>query len=163
MAMASPSLQPVASLDATQRGAFLARVYQHLAAAVVAFVLFETLLFSTGLAKGLYDFVAGSGMAWLMILGGFMVINWIATSAAHDILNPQRQYLGLFGMAAGEALIFAPFLYYVFNAEGSGAGTATVASAAVVTALGFGGLTVVGLATRTDLWFLRPIMLWGGM
>jgi FtsH-binding integral membrane protein len=160
MAMATPYPQPVATLDEDTRGAFLVKVYQHLLGAVVAFVLFETLLFATGMAKGIYDFVSGSGAAWLLILGAFMVVNWMATSAAHDILNPSRQYAGLFGMAAGEALIFAPFLYYVFNVEGGG-GAATVASAAAVTALGFAGLTAVGLFTRKDLSFLRPIVLWG--
>jgi FtsH-binding integral membrane protein len=91
-----------------------------------------------------------------------MVVNWIATTAAHDIHDPARQYGGLFGLAAGEALIFAPVLYYVFNVEGAG-GTATVASAAVVTLLGFAGLTAVGLFTRKDLSFLRPLLLWGGV
>jgi FtsH-binding integral membrane protein len=160
MAMSAP-LQPVATLDAEVRSAFLVKVYQHLLAAVIAFVLFETLLFSTGLAKALYDFISGSGPMWLVILGGFMVVNWLATTAAHDLWNPARQYAGLFGLAAAEAVIFAPFLYYVFNVEGGG--SVTVASAAVVTALGFGGLSLVGLLTRKDLSFIRPMLLWGGV
>lgn len=159
--MAMPLSVPVASLEADARATFLVKVYQHLAAAVVAFVLFETLLFATGLAETIYDLVSGSGGSWLIMLGGFMVVNWLATSAAHDILNPSRQYTGLFGLAAAEAVIFAPFLFYVFNVEGGGA--VTVGSAAVVTALGFGGLTVVGLVTRTDLSFIRPLLLWGGV
>jgi FtsH-binding integral membrane protein len=161
MAMATPIPQPVAALEADVRGAFLVRVYQHLLAAVVAFVLFEVLLFATGVAETIYDLVAGSSGAWLLVLGGFMLVNWLATSAAHDILNPSRQYAGLFGLAAAEALIFAPFLYYVFNVEGGGA--VTVGSAAVVTALGFAGLSVVGLVTRKDLSFLRPLLLWAGV
>ena len=47
MAMATPIPQPVAALEADVRGAFLVRVYQHLLAAVVAFVVFEVLLFAT--------------------------------------------------------------------------------------------------------------------
>jgi uncharacterized protein len=161
MAMATPIPQPVATLEADVRGAFLVRVYQHLLAAVVAFVLFEVLLFATGLAESIYDLVAGSGGAWLLVLGGFMLVNWLATSAAHDVLNPSRQYAGLFGLAAAEALIFAPFLYYVFNVEGGGA--VTVGSAAVVTAIGFAGLSLVGLITRKDLSFLRPLLLGAGV
>ena len=157
----STPVQPVATLEAEARSAFLVKVYQHLLGAVVAFVLFETLLFATGAAEALYDLISGSGPTWLLILGGFMVVNWMATSAAHDLWNPARQYGGLFGLAAAEAVIFAPFLYIVFNVEGGG--TATVASAAVVTAIGFGGLTAVGLFTRTDLSFIRPLMLWGGV
>lgn len=159
MALTAPLPNSVATLDERARGDFLVKVYQHLAGAMVAFVLFETLLFATGAARGIYDFVSARSGSWLLILGAFMIINWLATNAAHDILNPSRQYAGLFGMAAGEALIFAPFLYYVFNVEGGGA--VTVGAAAVVTALGFAGLSVVGLITRKDLSFLRPIVLWG--
>jgi len=91
-----------------------------------------------------------------------MVVNWLATNAAHDVFDPARQYFGLFGLAAAEAVIFAPFLFYVFEVEGGG-GTATVASAAVVTAIGFAGLSAVALFTRTDLSFIRPMLLWGGV
>ncbi len=161
MAMANPVATPVADLDPDTRAAFLGRVYQHLALAVAAFIVFESLLFFTGAAEAIYDFVSGSA-TWLLILGAFMVVNWMATAAAHDIHNPARQYGGLFGLAAAEAVIFAPFLYYVFNVEGAG-GSATVASAAVITIIGFAGLTAVGLFTRKDLSFLRPLLLWAGV
>jgi FtsH-binding integral membrane protein len=161
MATAPPSYTPVATLDEATRSEFLSRVYQHLLAAVVAFVAFETLLINLGIARELYELVSGGGGRWLIVLGGFMVVNWLATNAAHDILNPSRQYAGLFGMAAGEALIFAPFLHYVFEVEGGG--TTTVLAAAVITAIGFAGLSVVALVTRADLSFLRPILLWTGV
>ncbi|MGE3619251.1 MAG: Bax inhibitor-1 family protein [Acidimicrobiia bacterium] len=160
METARPYPNPVATLEVEARGAFLVKVYQHLVAALVAFLAFEVLLFSTGIAEAMYDFLAGSGAAWLLVLGAFMVINWMATAAAHDLDDPGRQYLGLFGVAAGEALIFAPFLYYVFEAAG---GTSTIASAAAITAVGFAGLTAVGLITRADLSFLRPMLMWGGI
>jgi uncharacterized protein len=161
MATAPPSYTPVATLDEATRSEFLTRVYQHLLAAVVAFVAFEALLINLGIAREIYELVSGGGGRWLIVLGGFMVVNWLATNAAHDILNPSRQYAGLFGMAAGEALIFAPFLHYVFEVEGGG--TTTVLAAAVITAIGFAGLSAVALVTRADLSFLRPILLWTGV
>ncbi len=161
MSQAQPYTIPVAQLDADSRADFMVKVYQHLVAAIVAFMAFETLLFATGAAEGIYNMVYGSGGVWLLVLGGFMVVNWLATAAAHDLANPGRQYGGLFALAGAEALIFAPFLWYVFN-EGGG-GTATVASAAVITALGFTGLTIVGLVTRRDLSFMRPLLLWAGV
>jgi len=160
MSQAQPYAIPVASLDEETRADFMVKVYQHLVAAIVAFMAFETLLFATGAAEGLFNMVYGSGGVWLLVLGGFMVVNWLATAAAHDLANPGRQYGGLFALAGAEALIFAPFLYYVFN---EGGGTATVASAAVITALGFTGLTVVGLVTRRDLSFMRPLLMWAGV
>ena len=156
----SVATRPVATLDDTARGDFIIKVYQHLMGAIIAFVAIEALLITTGIAEAIYDFVS-SGAAWLLILGAFMVISWMATSAAHDILNPQRQYLGLFGMAAGEALIFAPLLHYFFEIANDGA--TTVGAAAVITALGFGGLSVVAFTTRKDLSFMRPMLIWGGV
>ncbi len=157
----APSL-PVATLDAERRGEFVIKVYQHLALAVLAFVGFETILFQTGIARSIYDLVFGGGSgAWLLVLGGFMIVQWMATSAAHDLGNSNLQYAGLFGMAAAESLLFAPFLYLVFNETDNG-GT-TVAAAAIITAIGFAGLSAVAFTTRKDLSLLRPLLLWGGV
>ena len=54
----------------------------------------------------------------------------IASRSAHQLGNTRAQYGALFAMAAAEALIFAPFLHYVFNVIEAGT---SVASAAVVT------------------------------
>ena len=160
MSTAPLGYQPVATLDEQARADFVVRVYQHLFAAVIAFVAFETLLINLGAAKAIYDFVSG-GSAWLIILGGFMLVNWMATNAAHDILNPSRQYLGLFGMAAAEAVIFAPFLHYIFEIQGGGA--TSVGLAAAITGAGFVGLTAVALTTSKDLSFMRPLLIWAGV
>jgi uncharacterized protein len=159
MDSAPTSHVPVASLDVAARSDFLVRVYQHLLAAVVAFVAFEALLINLGVAGAMYDWLEGNGYMWLAVLGGFMVGSWIATNAAHDILEPSRQYAGLFGLAALYAVLFAPFLHYVFDERSDG--TATVGAAAIITAFGFAGLTAVGLTTRSDLSFLRPLVMWG--
>jgi FtsH-binding integral membrane protein len=160
MSMHYSATVPVASLEADRRVAFMGRVYQNLGLAFAAFVGIEVLLFATGAAEGLYDFLAGSSMGWLLILGGFMIGNWFATNAAHDLGDPGRQYLGLFGSAAAESLIFAPFLYYVFN---YGGGSVTVGAAGILTGVGFAGLSVVGLTTAKDLSFMRPLLMWSGI
>ncbi len=105
MAQAQPYAVPVATLDADTRAAFMVRVYQHLVAALIAFIAFETLLFATGAARVIYDLVAGSSGAWLLVLGGFMVVNWMATAASHDLANPGRQYGGLFAIIRCTVLI----------------------------------------------------------
>lgn len=160
--MAAPvSYTPVASLDETSRSDFLVRVYQHLVLAIASFALIEAVFLKVGVAEAAYELVAGRGGAWLLVLGGFMLVSWLATTAAHDILNPSRQYAGLFALAVAEALIFAPFLHYLFRVQGNG--SATVWPAAFVTLAGFAGLSVVALSTRKDLSFLRPMLLWGGI
>ena len=46
--MAAPvGYRPVASLDEMERSTFIAKVYQHLFAAVVAFIAFEALLITS--------------------------------------------------------------------------------------------------------------------
>ncbi|MEM9561031.1 MAG: Bax inhibitor-1 family protein [Actinomycetota bacterium] len=163
MAYPQPTQTPVIHADEDTRSRFLVRVYQHLALAIVAFIAIEALFFSIGLAEGLYDFLASSGgVAWLLILGGFAIVNMIASRSAHQLGNTGAQYGALFAMAAAEAVIFAPFLYYVFRVY-DGNGTATVTSAALITLVGFAALTVVAMTTRKDLSFLRPLIMWGGI
>lgn len=159
--MAAPTNYiPVATRDDVVRGDFVVKVYQHLLLAIGAFAAIEALFLRLGLAEALYDFLADSTAGWLLVLGGFMIVSWLATSAAHDVLNPSRQYGGLFALAAAEALIFAPFLHYFFAVRDDGG---TVWTAAAITAVGFAGLSAVGYATRKDLSFLRPIVMWGGL
>ncbi|MEE2682792.1 MAG: Bax inhibitor-1 family protein [Actinomycetota bacterium] len=157
----SPSTYvPVAALQESDRIAFMVKVYRHLGLAIGAFMAFEYLLFTAGVAESLWDMLAGSGGAWLLFLGLFMLGSWIGTQASYDLTNVGRQYSGLFGIAAVEAIIFAPFLYYAFNVK-QAAGDVWVA--AVITALGFAGLSFTAWTTRRDLSFLRPILMWVGV
>ncbi len=163
MAYPQPTMTPVIHADEETRSRFLVKVYQHLALAVLAFMAIEAFFFSTGIAEGIYTFLARSGgVAWLLILGGFTVVNMLATRSAHQLGNPTAQYGALFAMSAAEALIFAPFLYYVFKIA-PGDGTTSVISAAIVTIVGFAALSVVAMTTRKDLSVLRPLLMWGGI
>lgn len=148
-----------ASLSDQERGAFVIRVYQYLLVAVAAFVGFESLLFMTGAAQALFDVLAGTSAGWLLVLGGFMIVQHLASAAAHNIENTAAQHAGLFAMVAAEALLFAPFLWLMFNHVEGGGGN--VAAAAVITAVGFAGLSVVAFTTRHDLSVLRPLLMWG--
>ncbi|MEL7158930.1 MAG: Bax inhibitor-1 family protein [Actinomycetota bacterium] len=160
MAYPQNTMTPVVHADEETRAGFLVKVYQHLALAVLAFIVFEAALFVTGIAEGIYNFLAGAGFAWLLVLGGFTIVSMIASRSAHNLGNTAAQYGGLFALALAEALIFAPFLYLAFNQDG---GTATVSSAVGVTLIGFGALSLVAFTTRRDLSFLRPMIMWGSI
>lgn len=161
MSYAAPTQpQPVITLPEEDRIAFMGRVYQHLGLALAAFVAFEFLLFTSGIAERIHSFVLGSGAAWLLILGAFMVGGWLTTQATFDLTNPGRQYGGLFGQSALYSLIFAPFLYEIFNVRDDGG---DVWTAAVITGLGFAGLSATAWVTRRDLSFIRPLLIWGGV
>ena len=155
----SPVSAPVITLDDERRRTFMVKVYQHIALALAVFVGLEVALFNGGIAEMLFEFffLGDSGATWLLMLGGVMVVQWFASQAVADLGNVGRQYVGLFAIAASYSVMFAPFLFYVFNYQGTG----TVVNAAIITAIGFGVLTAIGLFTATDLSFLRPLVMWG--
>ena len=147
---------PAVHLPEEDRAAFVMRVYQHVLAAIGAFVAIEALFFMTGVAEGIYNFFSGG--KWLLMMGLFMGGQWFVSNAVSDLGNPSRQYAGLFGSSALYAVIFAPILHIVYRVQDSGS---TVQAAAVITAIGFAILSFVAFTTRKDLSFLRPLVMWG--
>jgi FtsH-binding integral membrane protein len=152
---------PVAQRDEVTRSDFVVKVYQHLILALVAFAALEAVFLQVGVAEKIYDFVASGGPSWLIIMGGFMLVSWLATNYAANPNDIDRQYKGLGLLILAETVIFAPFLYYFFKVESGGA--STVWAAAVITGIGFAGLSAVAYTTRRDLGFLRPMLMWGGV
>lgn len=146
----------VADLNVESRATFISRTYAHLVAAIGAFTLIEIALFRTGLAEK----IARSMMStsWLLVLGGFVLVSWLATKVAHSATSKAAQYAALAGFVVAEAIVFVPLLYMA-NRVAPGA----IASASVVTFFGFTGLSLIVLLTRKDFSFLRGILFWGGI
>ena len=138
------------------RGRFIARTYNHLFGAIVAFAAIEFALFQTGLAFVIAQ--AMVGVSWLLVLGGFMVAGWLASRVAHTATSLPAQYAALAGYVVIEALIFVPLLVMA-NTMAPGA----ISSAGLVTILGFGALTGIALVTRKDFSFLRGVLMWAGV
>lgn len=147
---------PVAGMNVESRARFIVRTYQHLFAAMAGFTAIEAFLFSTGMAERMA--VAMLGTSWLFVLGAFMVVGWLATHTAHTARSIGVQYLALAGFVAAEAIIFVPLLFMAqLYAPG------TIQSAALVTLMGFVGLTAVAFVTRKDFSFLGGLLRWGGV
>jgi uncharacterized protein len=147
---------PVIELDENSRGRFVARAYNHLFGAILAFILLEVALFKSGIAEGIAAVLLGG--PWLLVLGGFVVVSWIARYVAGRSASLPAQYAALAGYVVAEAIIFVPLLY-VADKFAPGA----IGSAALVTFLGFVGLSLVAFFTRKDFSFLRGILCWGGI
>lgn len=147
---------PVIELSENSRGRFISRTYNHLFVAIAAFTLIEVFLFKTGLAEKITQ--AMLSVSWLFVLGGFMVLSWLATRAAHTATSKPAQYAALAGYVVGQAIIFVPLLY-IANVRAPGA----ITSAAAVTFVAFVGLTLVVFFTRKDFSFLRSLLMWGGI
>lgn len=147
---------PVIELDDDSRSRFITRTYAHLLAAIAAFTALEILFFATGVAATMAKAMLGT--SWLLVLGGFMILSWLARGAAHRATTKGMQYAGLAVYVVGQAILFVPLLY-VADHYAPGA----IASAAMVTALAFSGLTMVAFITRKDFSFLRGILFWAGI
>lgn len=140
-----------ASVDA--RAAFIMKTYVHLVGAVLAFVAIETGLFMSGIATKIIPYMANR-MSWLLVLGAFIAVSWIADRWARNATSKAMQYAGLGLYVVAEAVIFLPLiaislLYPTFDVLGP---------AALTTAIVFGGLTGVVFLTRKDFSFLRGIL-----
>jgi FtsH-binding integral membrane protein len=157
--MQSQTLQsytPVADLSVETRSNFIWRTYGHVAAAILLFAGIETYLFDSGLAAPMAESMLGFN--WLLILGAFMIVGWLATHVAHNVQSKPLQYVALVGFVVAEAIIFVPLLAIAMAMQ-----PGIIESAVGVTLLGTGGLTAVAFITRKDFSFLRGILVWGGI
>jgi len=146
---------PLQGMGQGARATFITKTYAHLAGAMALFVGVEVVLFKSGLA----DRMAGAmAQMWWAVLGGFILVSWIARSAAHGARSKAAQYAALAGFVTAEAIIFVPLLW-VANRFADG----VIESAAAVTLFGFGALTVIAFMTRKDFSFLRGFLMWGGV
>ena len=68
------------------------------------------------------------------------------------------QYLALSGFVVAQAIIFVPLLYYAKEVA-----PGVISSAAIVTLVGFAGLTAIVFFTKKDFSFLRGVLIFGGL
>ena len=150
-----PSASPAAVgyADQDTRAAFIMKTYHHLFGAILLFVAIEVALFKSGLAAPMAQ--AMMGVSWMFILGAFMVVGWLASHVSHSAMGKGAQYAALIAFVAAQAIIFVPLLY-IANAYAPGA----IQSAAMVTMLGFTGLTAVAWFSRKDFSFLGAFLKW---
>jgi FtsH-binding integral membrane protein len=148
--------RPVALRSEETRAEFITWTYLHLFGAILAFTLLETAYFVTGLALPIAAALLGT--SWLLVLGGFVVVSWLATRIAHVAESPGAQYAALGAYVVAESIIFVPLLLIAqLVAPG------VIQSAAMVTLFGFTGLTVVAFSTRRDFSFLGGLLAWCGV
>lgn len=143
-----------------QRAQFIRKTYLLLAAAILAFIGVEFVLFQTGAADAIAAVIfSGSSMGWLLVLGLFMGISYLANRWATSETSVLTQYMGLGIFVLAEAVIFVPLIYLSTYYAGDGS---VLAKAGIVTIGLFLGITATVFITRTDFSFLGPILAIGG-
>ena len=98
-------------------------------------------------------------MGWLLVLGLFMAISYIANKWAVSDTSTGLQYFGLGIYVVAEAIIFVPLIYIATYASGD---ADVLIKAGIVTLGLFLGITATVFLTRSDFSFLGPILAIGG-
>lgn len=144
----------VATVGVDERMAFIRRTYAHLAGAVGLFVLISWMLNKTQFALDMTIWVARGQWNWLMVLGLFMVVGWVADKWARSDVSQGMQYLGLLLYVVAEAILFVPLLYIAaYYSDPS-----VIPHAALLTLTLFAGLTGTVFITKKDFSFLGGIL-----
>lgn len=148
-----------AQADATSRASFIRKTYLHLLGAVVAFCAIEAVLMQTGLADLMFQFMTGNGrFGWLIILGAFMGVSWLANSWAMSSTSLGKQYAGLSLYVIAQAVIMLPLIYLALETQGIG----VIKNAALLTGFIFIALTGAVFVSGADFSFMRSALIVGG-
>ncbi len=145
---------------ADERSEFIRKTYAHLAGAIAAFALLEYILLVplAEVTAPLITAMVGGRYSWLVVLGLFMFVGWVANRWASSSMSSGMQYVGLGLYIVAEAIIFLPLLYIATYLT-----SATVLPTAILlTACLVIGLTGTVFITRKDFSFLRSALAVGG-
>ncbi len=157
--VANPWAQELTAAEApmTERMQFIRRTYLHLAGAIAAFIGLEAILLQTPLGEMLVGLVTGISYGWLIFIGLFMVVSWVADSWASSNASKPLQYAGLGLYVVAEAILLTPLMYFAIGMD-----PYIPLAAGATTLVMFGALTGYVLLTRSDFSFLRPILMLAG-
>ena len=149
----SPLGMFAAQAGADERSDFITKTYLHLAGAIGLFVVLEAVLLQMPGIESLVQMMIGSQYGWLVVLGLFMVVSYVAQNWAQSAVSPGTQYLGLGLYVVAEAVIFVPLLYIARKID-----PGIILSAGLATLVLFAGLTAIVFVTRKDFSFLRTVL-----
>ena len=100
------------------RAEFIRKTYWHLAGAIALFVVLEGLFLSLGLGTAALALLGASRYSWLIVLGGFMAVSWLAERWATNGSSKGMQYAGLGLYTLAEAVIFLPMIVMAVGITG---------------------------------------------
>jgi len=146
---------PAIQASVEDRASFITKTYAHLLGAIIAFVLVEFFLFSSGLAENIARVMLQG--SWLLVLGAFMVVSFIASRFAEKATSASAQYFGLGLYVVAQAIIFVPLLF-IADMQFPGA----IENAGIVTIIGFVALSMIVFISKKDFSFLGAVVKWGG-
>lgn len=153
---ATERVEVASEAEVEERLAFIRRTYLHLLVAIFAFIGVEVAIFQSGWAPTLADTMVGGG-SWLLVLGLFIGVGWVANWLALSGQPSPIQYVGLGLYVVAEAVIFVPLMYMAVSYSD----WTVLPTAAGITLSVFSVLTGYVFLTKQDFSFLWPFLLIG--
>lgn len=146
-----------ATIGVSDRIAFLRRTYGLLGAALVALALITggMMRFAPETSLAMSRWAFSGPWNWLLVLGLFMVVGFVAERLAWSSTSRNVQYLGLAVGVVAQGIILQPLLWLVMLRLGTADAFGVISQATVVTLAIFIGLTLTVFITRKDFSFLR--------
>ncbi|MBI3820825.1 MAG: Bax inhibitor-1/YccA family protein [Planctomycetes bacterium] len=145
----------VARAATSERADFIVRTYFHLLGAVLAFIGLEALLVSSGFGESFVNTLGSTRFGWLLVMGAFVGISYLADRWARSATSMGMQYAGLGLYVAAESIIFLPLITIAAHY-----GPPNVLPAAGgITGIVFAVLTAIVFVTRKDFSFMRGVLM----
>ncbi|GHT26194.1 permease [Planctomycetales bacterium] len=152
-----------AAADAQERSTFITKTYSYLFGAVCALIAIEVVLFNTVNTSAITQIMMGGQISWLIVLGLFMAVSWIANSWALNSTSSAMQHAGLVLYIVAQSIILMPLLCITFVVLGPEQGLQTIQSAGLATGGLFALMTFAVFITRKDFSFLRSFLVFGSL
>lgn len=144
---------PVAEAPLETRTDFVRKTYTHLAGAIGVFAALEWVLLQIIPPQAVLGLLQTSPYSWLIVLGAFMAVSWLANKWANGGASKTMQYAGLGLYVVAEAVIFLPMLMMATLYD-----PAAIGKAGVVTGFMVLGLTAIAFTTKKDFSFLGGML-----
>jgi len=145
----------VADSPESARAEFIRKTYGHLAGAIAVFAILETLFLSLGFGDTALNLIGTNRYSWLLVLGAYMLVSWVAEGWANNGTSMAMQYAGLMLFTFAEAVIFLPMIALAVALTGD---LSLLTQAGLITAAMVLGISAVALTTKKDFSFLGGIL-----
>lgn len=153
---------PISLQEESARTRFLRLTYTHLFGAILLFAAIETVLLvivPDTVTTSVIQAMTRSRWSWLIVMGAFMGVSWMATSMANSPSSSRGlQYAGLGLYTLAEAVIFLPLLWYASRLY-----PMAIPAAGVFTGLIFAGITFMMFVTGANFSWLGRWLMFAGI
>jgi FtsH-binding integral membrane protein len=141
-----------------ERTDFIRKTYLHLGGAVLAFIGIEAILLNLPIGAQVVDLMLAQRYSWLIVMALFIGISYLASSWAQSATSVPKQYAGLGLYVVAESIVFLPILLIADRFY-----PGVIPQAGMITAVMFGGLTMIVFVTGHDFSYLRTILMLMGL